>query len=77
MIYYVFISTIYSIVYIFGIWSAPIALILLGISGAAVVFSIYLVSLQAFIVKHWCAWCLSSAAISVLIFTLAYLHMAW
>jgi uncharacterized membrane protein len=38
------------------------------LSPLAFAFSIYLVSVQAFVLKNWCTWCIISAAISTLIF---------
>lgn len=75
MIYYVFIGSAYTIVFIFGLWSANVGILLVGISMCAVLFSIYLVSIQAFVLRHWCVWCLSSAIISILIFILSYIHL--
>lgn len=75
MAYYFFIGSIYSVVFIFDLWSSPIGFILLGISMCSVLFSIYLVSMQVFVIKQWCAWCLGSAAISLLIFVLSYIHL--
>lgn len=74
IIYYAFISSVYSIIFIFGLWSMPVGIVLVGISMFAVLFSIYLVSMQAFVIKHWCTWCLFSAFISFIIFGLSYLH---
>ena len=75
MIYYAFIGIMYPLVFILQLWSPQIAIILLAVSGASVVFSIYLVSIQAFVVRHWCIWCLSSALTSVLIFAVSYWHL--
>ena len=41
------------------------------ISTCGFLFSIYLVSLQAFKIKEWCSWCLMSAGISTINFLLA------
>lgn len=41
------------------------------ISGGGFAFSIYLTSLEAFVIHAYCAWCLGSAAIVTLIFALA------
>ena len=75
MVYYTFMGSIYTIVFIFDLWSNSIALVLLGVSICSVLFSIYLVSIQAFVVKHWCLWCLSSALVSILIFIFSYIHL--
>lgn len=42
-----------------------------GFAMAAFCFSAYLTFVQAFYIKSWCSWCLTSAAISTLIFILA------
>lgn len=75
MLYYAIIGSSYTIIFILGIWSDQFAIVLLGISMCAALFSIYLVSIQAFVVKHWCAWCLCSALTSLLIALLSYLHV--
>ncbi len=75
MIYYFFIGSIYSIVFVFNFWSPLTGFIILGVSMSAVLFSIYLVSMQAFVIKQWCVWCLCSAFISILIFVLSYIHL--
>lgn len=41
------------------------------LSACGFLFSMYLVSLQAFKLKEWCSWCLMSAAISTTNFLLA------
>ena len=74
MIYYAFIAVIYSLVFILGLGSAPLVMVLVGISFCSVLFSVYLVSLQAFVLHHFCIWCMSSACTSILIFVLAYLQ---
>ncbi len=40
------------------------------ISGSAALFSVYLISLQVFILKEWCEWCLASSILSIAIFFL-------
>lgn len=42
--------------------------IILSFSGFA--FSIYLLYIQGFYIKNWCAWCVSSAVVSIAIFFL-------
>lgn len=42
-----------------------------GFALAAFLFSCYLTFVQAFYIKSWCSWCLTSAATSTLIFLLA------
>ena len=75
MIYYTFISITYSAVFIFHIWSQTTALLLLGVSMCSVLFSVYLVTLQIFIIRHMCVWCLLSAFTSLAIFILSYINI--
>jgi uncharacterized membrane protein len=75
MTYYAFIGLSYVFVSLLGLWSMPVAMILIGVSGSALLFSIYLVSLQAFVIKHWCTWCLFSAGICLTIFILSYINI--
>jgi uncharacterized membrane protein len=42
--------------------------IMLGVGATAFLFSIYLTIVQSALLKHWCTWCLCSAAISTIIF---------
>ncbi len=41
---------------------------LFGLSVGAFLFSVYLMSVQAFILKQWCTWCIGSALLSTGIF---------
>ncbi|HYC34737.1 MAG TPA: vitamin K epoxide reductase family protein [Candidatus Paceibacterota bacterium] len=52
------------------IWPSALA-ILLFMSFGAFLFSIYLILVQAFFIKKWCVWCITSAIISTLLFFLA------
>lgn len=45
------------------------------LSAAAFLFSLYLVSIQAFVLKQWCTWCLFSAGTCVFIFFFTYLSL--
>lgn len=75
MIYYAFIGSIYSFGFNFNFWSPTIASIVFGITACSVLFSVYLVSIQTFVLKHWCMWCLCSALTSILIFVSSYIHL--
>jgi protein-disulfide isomerase/rhodanese-related sulfurtransferase/uncharacterized membrane protein len=46
-----------------------------GISGGGFLFSIYLTSLQAFVIHAWCAWCDVSALVVTSIFVLSLLEL--
>jgi len=41
---------------------------LVAISGAGFLFTVYLTSLEAFVIHAWCRWCLASAAVITAIF---------
>jgi len=45
--------------------------IILALTAAALLFSIYLTFIQAFVLRQWCTWCLISAGLCVFIFALA------
>lgn len=40
---------------------------IVGITLTSFLFSLYLTSIQMFVIKHWCTWCLFSALICTLI----------
>lgn len=67
--YYVAIAATY-IAFLFspdlksGIFLATVSLL----TAAAFLFSLYLIFVQAFLLKEWCIWCLLSAALSIGIF---------
>lgn len=42
--------------------------LLLVLSGAGFLFTMYLTSLEAFVIHAWCRWCLASAAVITAIF---------
>lgn len=71
----------YSIVALFhlvilftpGIFTQMTAAVSLALSAAAFFFSLYLISVQAFILKHWCTWCICSAFLCAAIFLTTYL----
>lgn len=46
--------------------------VLLGVSILAVLFSSYLVFLQAFTLREWCTWCLISAVLSAVILAVSF-----
>jgi uncharacterized membrane protein len=68
VMYYGFTTILYAL-FFFDIlpYTAGISLVsvLLGISGG--LFSLYLIAVQAFILRQWCTWCVGSAFLSLLI----------
>ena len=72
MIYYAFIALGYGVVNNFPSLSDILSNILLPFSFFAFIFSLYLISVQAFVLKQWCFWCLSSALFSTIIFLISF-----
>lgn len=72
MLYYFFISMVYPLAFLLNLESLEFIVVVFAMSACAVLFSVYLVSVQAFVIKHWCTWCLISAAISFLILITSY-----
>lgn len=71
MIYYAVIALAYGGLLMYPEYiSHELAFGLLAISTLSALFSGYLTSIQAFTLKEWCTWCLTSAALSVAIFLL-------
>ncbi len=71
MAYFAAISILYfALIFLTGPIASSLSLIALVGSAGSFVFSLYLISVQAFILKKGCSWCLTEAAISILIFLL-------
>lgn len=69
MAYYAIIALSYLIFLARPEIAAPSAVfVILTLSTMAFLFSLYLTFLQAFTLRQWCTWCLTSATISTLIF---------
>jgi len=74
LIYYAIITIFHGAVLVApSIFMQTTALGLLALSILAFIFSLYLTGIQVFILKHFCTWCLISAALSSLIFLATYL----
>lgn len=43
------------------------------VTGVGLLFSLYLVSIQLFVLKKWCTWCLFSALTTILIFIVSFI----
>lgn len=68
MVYYALIATLYAFLLIFQNIVGDIAIFLVtGVSIGAFLFSLYLTSIQAFVLRSWCTWCLFSALFTTLI----------
>jgi uncharacterized membrane protein len=69
MTYYVVIAVVYGLMLVWGSLASPeVIFIVLGVTTFAFLFSLYLIGIQAFILKRWCTWCLFSASLCALIF---------
>jgi uncharacterized membrane protein len=51
--------------------SLEVTFVATGVSLVAFLFSVYLTFVQAFYIRSWCSWCLTSAGITTLVFLLA------
>lgn len=72
IIYYSLILLCYSISALLpGILRPGFSLALLSITTTAFLFSIYLTFIQAFALREWCSWCLTSAIFCTVIFSIA------
>lgn len=68
MLYYGFIAIAYALTVAIPDLQTPLVyFILFGMSLSAFLFSIYLIFIQAVVIKSWCSWCLTSAGITALI----------
>ncbi len=70
IIYYASFFIIYLLTLFIFTFNNTIEIILIILSSLALGFSLYLLSLQAFIIREWCFWCLLSFTASTAIFTL-------
>lgn len=73
MIYYAFISINYGLLNAVPNFAFINTDLLLVFSFFAFIFSLYLISIQAFILRQWCTWCICSAFLCTLIFGLSFL----
>lgn len=54
-----------------GALSLEVTFAAVAVALVAFLFSVYLTFVQAFYIRSWCSWCLTSATVSTLIFLLA------
>ena len=74
MLYYASVVILHGFVVVYPvIFTASTARASLIISTIAFLFSLYLISIQAFVLKQWCTWCICSAMFCVAIFVMTYL----
>lgn len=76
MAYFALIAFTYSTIAVFPHLQTPAILFTLFLcSFGAALFSVYLIAVQAFILRNWCSWCLAIALISIATFFVAYQHV--
>ena len=76
MTYYAAIAILYSTAVLYPtLVNTQISYMVLSVSILAFFFSVYLTAIQAFVLHHWCTWCLFSAGICTSIFLLALIVM--
>lgn len=69
MLYYTIIFTFHACAaFIPGIFNISAMYGILILSAIAFFFSLYLIYVQAFIIKKWCIWCIASATLCAIIF---------
>lgn len=74
LFYYAVMGSSYGIFLIQpGLVSPLVLFLVLILSAFAFLFSLYLTSIQAFVLKQWCTWCLTSAGFCLIIFISALL----
>lgn len=67
--YYVFIVLAYTVMALWHSIVVPeVVFVVLAVTTVAFLFSLYLTGIQAFVLKHWCTWCLMSMTLCTLIF---------
>lgn len=72
MYYYGLVFLVYGFLYLFpSLHSSMVSFVLMIASAGAFLLSLYLVCVQAFALRAWCTWCLMSALLSTLIFSLS------
>ena len=70
--YYGLIVLIYALHYLLPeLLSDTVLFLVTGFTIGAFIFSLYLIFIQAFVLKKWCTWCLFSAGFSTFIFITA------
>lgn len=77
MVYYGLIAICYALFSV-GYFSSSITtftIVLFALSLCAFIFSLYLILIQLFTLKEWCAWCMASALVSTLILAAAIINL--
>ncbi len=75
MAYYGMIAGAYKLMIYEFILPAIVYQLLVFASISGFLFSLYLLSIQAFVLKNWCSWCVISAALTTVILVLSYVRL--
>ena len=77
-LYYLLIAIAYLVIELITdpIMTSVLFIVMIA-SGFAFVFSVILTLIQAFVIKNWCSWCLTSAALSTVIFALGFVKFLY
>jgi uncharacterized membrane protein len=71
MFYYILVAVYHGVLIAVPEFLSPLTIMVaLSMATTAFLFSIYLTSIQAFVLKQWCTWCLTSAFICLSIFSI-------
>jgi uncharacterized membrane protein len=74
MFYYGLVTLFYfAIMFVPGILHTALVGFMILLSSGAFLFSVYLIAVQIFILKKGCSWCIVSAGVSTIIFTITVL----
>lgn len=74
MVYYMTVFLFHTLVLLYPPLFSPVMVMAsLVASTLAILFSLYLMGVQAFVLKQWCTWCVCSAVLCAAIFAATYL----
>lgn len=74
--YYTIIGVLYALILVFPILlTGPLLWVLSIMTIFGALFSIYLIALQALVIRAWCAWCLGSAFATLLLVIALFGHV--
>ena len=72
LFYYGIIAINYTLFFVVPVFATPaVVFSVLILTIVAFLFSLYLTFIQAFALKQWCTWCLTSAGLCAIIFAIA------
>lgn len=74
LLYYALVALVYALFLASPVLTHPVVIITVyATTAASFIFSLYLTFVQAFKLKEWCTWCLTSAALCSVIFLATFL----